>query len=434
MLQILERALRACEAAEVFSVKKVSTPVEFESNKIKKIETAETSGIALRVIKDGKIGFSSTTKPEDVQNLIANAVATARFGAPASFSFPGPSDFVQVDNYASEVPGISIDRMVEIGQGIVDEIRAEHPDLLVGVTLEKSVQEYEILNSSGLSVSHRTTFYGVFVVAELITGENFLYVYDGASGAGAEMDLGPMLLRLKQKIRAGLRNAALPTGRYPVLLTPLALQDLIRPIVACINGRAVERGVSPWKDRLGQQVADPKLYLYDDQTRPGAVASSPFDDEGTPSRKLPIIEGGVLKNFALDLRTAAVLGTAPTGNGKRDSIESAPAIGTSTLVIEPGTAPVEEIIQSIKKGVVIDVLMGAWSGNPYGGAVNGNIMLGFVVENGEITGRIKNAMFSTNAFEALTKQLAAISKEQIDYNDTIYPYVLLDGAGIVTKD
>jgi PmbA protein len=94
---------------------------------------------------------------------------------------------------------------------------------------------------------------------------------------------------------------------------------------------------------------------------------------------------------------------------------------------------VAEIIRGMDRGVIIDLLMGAWSGNAFGGVVSGNIMLGFVVENGEITGRLKNAMISLNAFSAFEKDILEISSDRLDYGSAFFPHILLDGASIVVK-
>ena len=58
---LLNAAVAKFDQAEVYRVESESHPVSFESNRLKEIMRRDTSGVALRVIDDGRIGFSSTT-------------------------------------------------------------------------------------------------------------------------------------------------------------------------------------------------------------------------------------------------------------------------------------------------------------------------------------------------------------------------------------
>ena len=83
MEEILNRASKVAEEAEVFMVSSEETPVEFETNRLKHIQTKQSTVIALRIIKDGKIGYATTTRTDDIEGLVANAVATSEFGTNA---------------------------------------------------------------------------------------------------------------------------------------------------------------------------------------------------------------------------------------------------------------------------------------------------------------------------------------------------------------
>src|SRR2546428_5773028 len=86
---ILAAARRlGAQQAEVFAVETKETPVRFEANRLKEINARQTSGVALRVIVDGRIGFASSTKPGDVEQLVTAGVETAAFGPEAHLDFP----------------------------------------------------------------------------------------------------------------------------------------------------------------------------------------------------------------------------------------------------------------------------------------------------------------------------------------------------------
>ena len=86
--EVLALAQKHADQAEVFFVSSRSIPVSYEGNRLKSVDTRESSGMALRIIKDGRIGFSSTTDMEDKEGLVARAVEMLPFGARAHLDFP----------------------------------------------------------------------------------------------------------------------------------------------------------------------------------------------------------------------------------------------------------------------------------------------------------------------------------------------------------
>jgi PmbA protein len=225
----------------------------------------------------------------------------------------------------------------------------------------------------------------------------------------------------------------LASGEYPVVLTPHAVGDLLLPVISCCNGRAVAKGISPWKDRLGEDMFDARITIYDDGLLQNGVGSAYFDGEGVPTQKTAIIEDGVLKNFLTDLDSAAALNLKPTGNGLRSRFMSPPAPSITNLTMDGGDITVDEIMRKMGDGVLIDRLIGTMMGNLYGGVVSGNIMLGYKVAGGKRVGRIKDAMVSINAFEALKTGLMGLSRERVALGNFVLPHVWLRNVNIATK-
>jgi PmbA protein len=88
MEEILARARQVAEEAEVYSTSVMEIPVQFESNRLKHIQTRQSQMVALRLIKNGKFGYATTTQLDNYEDLIENALATAEFGNQAEFHFP----------------------------------------------------------------------------------------------------------------------------------------------------------------------------------------------------------------------------------------------------------------------------------------------------------------------------------------------------------
>lgn len=439
LAQLVEDASRTSQMAEVFFVARSATPVEFENNRLKTINTAEHAGVALRVVVDGQVGFANTSKLDALDEILEYAVQSARYGGPAQFDMPGPGEVPDTSNdagwYDPAVPRLAVESMVDLGRELLEPIRRYEPQIQAFCGIDREESQVVLMNSLGYRGSFRSTGFSLFVGGELVDGENMLWVYDGTGrgNLGNPRAEGHQLVeKVLEQFRLGRRNVDMRSGRYPVLFSPHALGDLLRPLVASLDGKAVEKGFSPWKERMGQTVASDKVHLTDDGTLPFGPGTAPFDGEGTPCQPTPLISGGRLDNFYLDRRTARLLGRKPTGNGQR-GLGSLPSPGPSNMILAGGDTPYREMLKGIREGVYIEQVMGAWAGNPYSGEVSGNISLGYLVRDGEPVGRIKDCLFAANAFEAFQGQLAGLSREQAWAGAELLPYALFDGITISTK-
>jgi PmbA protein len=130
----------------------------------------------------------------------------------------------------------------------------------------------------------------------------------------------------------------------------------------------VQRGRSPFADRLGEELAAPAFVLADDGLDPGGLASAPFDGEGTPRGRTPLVRDGKLLAYLHDSYTARRGEASSTGNASRSSYRSAPSVSTSNLVLESGELSLEQLLREAGDGVYITEVAGLHSGvNPVTG-------------------------------------------------------------------
>lgn len=434
--QALDRATGRAEMADVYFVSRTGTPVEFENNRLKSINTAEHAGAAVRVVVGGRVGLSTTTKLESLDETVDNAIATAAFGGPAEFDMPGPDELpADPETFDATVTEFPVERMVDLGERALAPIRELMPEIQAFAGLDCEQGRILLINSNGYRGEYRSTGFGFWVGGELVEGENMLWAYDGFTRGNlgdVEGDAARYTKRVVDLFRLGRENVPMRAGRYPVLFSPRAMSDLLRPLVARLDGKAVEKGISPWKEKLGRQVSGPKVTIIDDGTLPFGPHTAPFDGEGTACRLTPMVTEGRLEAYYLDRRTARKLGLTPTGNGLR-GLGSLPSPSPTNLILEGGNREHRELLAGIREGVWIESVMGAWAGNPYTGEVQGNISLGFLVRNGEPVGRIKNCLFAANAFDAFRDRLAELSSDQDWSGSQLLPYALFEDIAISTK-
>ena len=400
---ILESARkRGAEQAEVFSVRSEETPVKFEANRLKEINSRHTSGTALRVIAGGRIGFASSTKPGDVEGLVEAAIETAPFGPEAKFGFPGAGEAPGVDLYDEALVRRQVDEMIDDGQTLIDAVRRLEPELLCEAHVRRSVIGVSIANSNGGAFAYEGTTYSVGVYGTRIRGTDMLFVGDGEASCRDDVDLKAIEGSVAQQLEYTKVNAEIKTGEMPVIFTSNGVAGaLVGPLVMAFSGRNVVNGQSPLIDSLGKKEYDERFSAYDDGTLAYRPGSRPVDDEGMPSRRTPLVESGVVSSFLYDLQTAGLAGAESTASASR-SLTTQPTISTSCLVIEPGDGSFQEMVRSVKEGLVVEELIGAGQGNVMGGDFSGNVLLGYKIENGEIAGRVKDTIVAGNVHKALS--------------------------------
>jgi PmbA protein len=407
--KILSEARKIAEQAEVFQVFSRITPVSFEANRLKEIQAKESTINALRLIKGGKVGFAQANGFIQPKKLVEMAEETCQFGTPARFSFPSPKSYPKIDVFDSHVEKVDIENMVQLGEQLIATVIQHAPSILCEAMVTKGTIAVNIINSEGGNAVYSKSFFNVSLEGVLIKNEDMLFVGDSLSSCHPIVDTKPIAEEVTMQLDLAKRNTSLSTKLMSAIFTPRGVASaIISPLISAFNGKMVFDGASPLKDKLGLQVFDKNFSLWDDATLPYQVASYPCDDEGVPSQRTSLVEGGLVSHFIYDLQTAALANTQSTGNGERHG--GMPVPSPSSLIINKGDASFGDMIKDIKEGIVIDTLIGAEQGNILNGDFSGNVLLGYKIENGEITGRVKDTMVAGNVYRLL-KQIEAIGKD-----------------------
>ena len=196
--------------------------------------------------------------------------------------------------------------------------------------------------------------------------------------------------------RLGARKVR--TCEAPVVFDPLTARTLVGHVFQACAGDAVYRRSSFLIDQLGVKVAAPELTIVDDARLMRGLGSSPFDDEGVPTRRTPIIENGILKNYLHSSYTARKLHSQPTGNGSRTGSGSV-GVGPTNFYLNPGAASSEEIIASVKSGLYVVELIGQGVNAVTGDYSRG--VVGMWIENGKLAYPVQEVTIAGNLRQML---------------------------------
>ncbi|MFC2122568.1 PmbA/TldA family metallopeptidase, partial [Bacteroidota bacterium] len=176
MEDILARARKVAEEAEVFTVSSEQTPIQFEANRLKHIQTKQSTSTALRIIKNGRIGYATTTELEAGQDLVDMAVETAQFGMPAKFELPPSTKYPKVEVFDSEVESVPLEAMVKLGEEMVAAVTAHTPGIMCEAGVTKSTASVSIKNSRGGETDYQISVFSLGVMGTLIRDTDMLFV------------------------------------------------------------------------------------------------------------------------------------------------------------------------------------------------------------------------------------------------------------------
>jgi len=438
---MLEKLHGRVESAEVYEIKSRETPVRFRAGELESAKSIEQAGRALRVIKDGRLGYSTTTDLEDEDSLIENALASAEFGDPAPFQFAAKAEPSEVECFDPAVEEAEVERMIKLGEEVVERIKEYDPELHIEVGLERGVEEVHLRTTEGQETRERGTLFEVGIELQRTEEGDILILYDETvSRTLREIDHTKLADSLIARLRWCERVAQVEAKRMPVLFTPRGAMVLLLPLWLGLDGKNVFLGVSPLKERLGEQVIDERFTLIDDGTLNFAARSSRYDDEGVPTTRKSLIEGGRVNQFLYDLRTAGLAGAQSTGNGFKGGpmggrdFKNPPGIAPATWLVEPGEKSFSELVQEMEEGLIVDQVIGLGQGNVASGEFSNNVAVGFYVRDGEVQGRVKNTMIAGNVYDLLKDGLIELGGElEWAYGLFKAPPLLIDGVSVVGR-
>lgn len=432
MEKLLQMAMDAADQVEVFYQESNQTSLSMRNGSVTEMSTSMNSGYSLRLIRQGILGTAYTQNLIDRKDLLSNAIASMEGGVDAGYRFPEPHEPAQLDTLHPSVEDLGYSDSVASCRHALEKLRGR-----VSGQIDSRSGFYRsftrIINSNSMDVSSsKGGFYVgtdvLFPGTETSIGE-FCHFLDKGDIPDERLD------ELVDLYSRGLPEVDAPTGRMKVLFHPYAMNTLTWRLRSALSARSFYYGTSPLLDRLGEKVLSEKITFFDDPHAGGALGATPVDDEGMPTHRLSMIEGGVFRNRYTNLDYAVRLGIEPTGNGYRggDAIAGLPAADLAVESLAAGDASFAGMISSIDEGVIILGALGAHSGNILNGDFSVGMNPGLLVRNGLIVGRVRDGMVAGNVWDVLQR---VVSVENTIHNPAgwaRYPSLLLEGVSVSAR-
>jgi PmbA protein len=435
-VSLLDRLAGRVDGAEVYEVHSHTSPVRFAFSALQSVRSVETAGRSLRVIKEGRLGFSATTDLTDTETVVRNALDSAQFGDPAPFRFPSPQPSPPVLRFDRQVQDLDESALIALGEEIIAEILAFDPHLQVDVGIDRAVVDLHLVNSSGLEFRDWQTSFAISVSCARVSEGDILMLYGTVSSCRkSDVDGLALARRLVERLRWATRTAVVRSQAMPVVFHLDGTLALLLPLMSGLSGREVYLRASPLAQRLGQEAFDPRLTLIDDGRLDFALRSAAYDDEGTPTARKVLIDKGIARQFIYDLKTAGQAGAQSTGNGFRaGGFRGLPDVTPSTWSVLPGNDSLQRILDGLDEALLVEAAIGVGQGNVRAGEFSTNVGAGFLVRRGEVVGRVKNTMIAGNAYELLKERLLALGDQaEWVHGSLLVPAVAVDGVGVASQ-
>lgn len=276
----------------------------------------------------------------------------------------------------------------------------------IRVHYDEQEKEIQVANSEGLLITDHQTLFMLYM--RPVAQENGR-AGQGWAGDGGRIGMELFQQRTPEELAAEASDYALvrmrsieaPAGMLPVVLAAGCGGILFHEAIGhSLEADRIRSGSSMYTGRLGQKVASELCTLVDDATIPHQRGTINIDDEGTPGQRKVLIENGILKKYMYDKFNAMRMGTASTGNGRRQSYRYVPLPRMTNMFLDAGEDDPEDIIKSVPKGIYVKHI-GAGSMNPTSGIFTFTVSNGYLIESGKITYPIKGATLIGNAAEIL---------------------------------
>ncbi len=377
--------------------------VDVRLGRVENLVEAGSRVLGLRVIKDKRTAFASTSDLtwSTLRRLVRNAVRRAELASRDEFAGLAPLSATRVDPLALDLhdPEIrTLDAAAKVRLALTTERIARADKRITnshGASFITNESRTLLVNSNGFRGAYDQTYCGLGV--SLQAGGTDDRVEDSWSSSKRRYrDLASPEEIARMAVARTVRQLnprKVATQRVPVIFEPTQTAWLMGFLFSCVSGVAVYQRASFLADRLGQRVGNERVTVIDDALLPGGLGSRPFDSDGLPSGRHVVVDRGMLQKYLCNIYAARKLGLPSTGSADGTGVSPA------NFFFQPGTRTAREIIASTRKGFLLVRTLGHGL-NPTTGDISRGAF-GLWIENGEIAYPVSEVTISGNLGELL---------------------------------
>jgi len=405
--------------------------VNVRMREVENLKEAGSRGAGLRVLvgKCSGSSYTSDVSEAGLDRLVSSALELAAVTTEDPHAgLPEPDELGSIDGelqlYSDDVEAVEASRKIDLALQAEEAAFQVDPRISnsEGASFDSRLGRRAFANSRGFTGSYRASSCSMSVVPVARDGDSMERDYWMTAARSLARLESPEKVGREAGARALRRLHArkVETQRVPVVFEPRAARSLLGHIFEAVNGETVYRNASFLAGKLGESIAAATLTVIDDATMPGLFGTSPFDDEGAPTRRTVVVENGRLNSYLLNTYTARKLGLRTTGSASRGLTGSA-SVGHGNLFVAPGEKTPEQILSGIRSGLFVTELMGFGVNTVTGDYSRG--AAGLWIENGELAYPVSEVTIAGNLLDML-KDVEAVGND-LEFRSSVASPTLL---------
>ncbi len=377
---------QGADEIEITVVEGMEFDVDVRLGKIENLIEAGSRYLAMRVIKEKRTAFatSSDLSMDTLRRLAKNAIRRTEYANLDEYTglpIPDRSTFDpdSLNIYDPEISELEPKKKIALAMetekiALADKrITNSH-----GASFETNEIKTYLANSLGFEGVYEETVYSLSV--GLQAGETDDKVEDSWSASHRQFKKlespEDVAKKAVERTVRQIHPRKIRTQNVPVIFEPPMTSWLLGFLFSCVSGMAVYQRLSFLADKLGKKVGNEKITVCDDGRMRGKLGTRPFDSEGVLTGKTTVIDKGMLKNFLCNTYSAKKLQLRSTGNA------DGAGVGPNNFYLQAGEISPDDIIKSTTKGLILTRTIGHGL-NPVTGDISRGAF-GLWVENGEI--------------------------------------------------
>jgi PmbA protein len=384
------------EQLEAYISRDQETSVRVYEGELEHLTSAQSEGIGIRVVRDGRVGFAYTGVLDEaaVTEALAEARDNAAFGTPDEWAGLATPDGVRVPTltlWNDALAAVPTADKIALAKALEKRTLSLDPRIRVeDAGYSDVLAEAVVATSTGIAVHARES--GCYVSVSTLADDGDETQTGWAYSVGRSVDELDIEAAAAEGVERAVRllGAVKPaSGAITVVLDPFVTAQFLGIVGSTLNGEAVLKGRSLFAGRLAESVAAASITLVDDPTNPLAFSATEVDGEGLAARRNVLIDGGVLQQFVQSSYSGRRSGSASTGNAVRGGFKGTPGCGCLALSLVPGVGTQAELVAGVSDGVLVQMVAGLHSGvNPVSGDFSTGAS-GLRIRNGQVAEPIK---------------------------------------------
>ncbi len=401
-------AAKPGEAVEAYAAWGRETEVKVFEGEVESLTSAESSGVGVRVIVEGRLGYAYAADPDraELAELVERARTNAALAAPDEGNvLPDPRPIPPLEGILlPELLEARTEEKVRLALEIERACRAADTRVTGVETAQygEGIGRAAIASTAGVEAAgERGDCWAVGVALAGGNGEL-------QTGFGLRIARRPGDLDVNGAGREAAERAVVMLGahkpkteRMAVLLDPISAASFLGVVAAGLTAEAVLKGRSLFADKMGERVASDVVRLVDDGRALEGPGAEPFDGEGVPTGRTSLIDAGVLNGFLHNTYTATRMGATSTGNARRGGFKSTPGVAPTNLILEPGAETPEQLYAKAGRALLVHDLIGVHSGaNPISGDFSVGAT-GVLIEGGVAGAPVREVTIASNVLDIL---------------------------------